>query len=124
MVNRQTVRLALIATEFLIACSIICLISPIARSQISPPKKVLVLYWDNKEYPGNIRFDESFKLGMQSAQLENFEYYPEYYEYTRFPDERYASSFRNHLREKYSGVTIDVVVATADPPLRFLLKNR
>ena len=123
MKNRQTVRLALIATKFLIAWAIICLISPIGRSQITTPRRVLVLYWDNKDFPGNIRFDESFKLGMQSSQFENFEYYPEYYEYTRFPDERYASSFRNHLREKYSGLAIDAVVATADPALRFLLKT-
>ena len=124
MENRLKVTLALIATELIFACSIICLMSPIAQAQIKPPKRVLVLYWDNKDFRGNIRFDENFKLAMQSAQVEGFEYHPEYYESTRFPDEGHASSFRNYLREKYRGSTIDVVVTTADAPLGFLLKNR
>ena len=124
MDDRLSHRLVRIATRILIAWSMLCLIVPIARSQISPPKRVLVLYWDNKDFPGNIWFDEAFKAGIQSAQLENFEYYPEYYEYTRFPEEHYASSFRNYLREKYARLKIDVVVTTADAPLRFLLKDR
>lgn len=124
MENRLIVKLALTATKFMIVCFIICLMSPIAHTQIKPPKRVLVLYWDNKDFRGNIRFDENFKLAMQSAQLEGFEYHPEYYEYTRFPDEGHTSAFHNYLREKYRGSTIDVVVTTADAPLGFLLKYR
>lgn len=124
MEDRLRVRLVLIVIKFLIAWSIVCLIVPIAHSQTTPPKRVVVLYWDNKDFPGNIRFDEAFKAGIQSAQVENFEYYPEYYEYTRFPEARYASSFRNYLHEKYAQLKIDVVVTTADAPLKFLLEDR
>ncbi|HKE56118.1 MAG TPA: hypothetical protein VKB46_05430, partial [Pyrinomonadaceae bacterium] len=98
-------------------------VTPSTRAQLRP-KRVLVLYWDNKDYPGNIRFDESFKSELRAERLENIEYYPEYFEFSRFPQENHAQAFRDYLREKYAGRPIDVVVATADAPLNFLLSYR
>jgi PAS domain S-box-containing protein len=85
--------------------------------------RVLVLYWDNKDFPGNVRFDESFKNTMQAARLPNFEYYPEYFETTRFPGQS-PTFFHDYLRQKYQGRPIDAVVATADLPLSFLMQYR
>ncbi len=86
--------------------------------------RVLVLYWDNKDFPGNVKFDESFRTALQQAQhSSNLEYYPEYMETTRFPGKS-QDFFRNYLREKYEGRTIDAIVATADIPLNFLLQYR
>ena len=86
--------------------------------------RVLVLYWDNKDFPGNVMFDESFKAALrQSPYSRNLEYHPEYMETTRFPAKR-QDFFRDYLRQKYEGLSIDVVVATADVPLNFLLQYR
>ena len=86
--------------------------------------RVLVLYWDNKDFPGNVKFDESFRATLQQSQHPgDLEYYPEYMETTRFPGKS-QDFFRHYLREKYEGRTIDVVVATADIPLNFLLQYR
>ncbi|HEY6118388.1 MAG TPA: hypothetical protein VIV66_00440, partial [Pyrinomonadaceae bacterium] len=85
--------------------------------------RVLVLYWDNKDFPGNIKFDESFQAGLRSSSSANIEYYPEYMETTRFPGQDQAF-FRDYLRQKYTGRVMDVVVATADPALNFLIKYR
>src|SRR6478672_1124 len=86
--------------------------------------RVLVLYWDNKDFPGNVKFDESFRIALQqSPHSGNLEYYPEYMETTRFPGKN-QDFFRYYLREKYEGRTIDAVVATADIPLNFLLQYR
>ena len=48
------------------------------------PKRVLVIYWDNKDFPGNVLFDGSFK-GQLDLVAKDAEYYPEYMEPTRFP---------------------------------------
>lgn len=93
-----------------------------AQSNKRTPR-ILVLYWDNKDFPGNIRFDESFKAALQAQLGRDFEYYPEYLETTRFPGQD-QSFFHDYLRQKYAGRPIDVLVANADPPLNFLLTHR
>ena len=86
--------------------------------------RVLVLYWDNKDFPGNVKFDENFRAALQQSHYSRkLEYYPEYMETTRFPGKN-QDFFRDYLRQKYEGRAIDVVVASADLPLNFLLRNR
>jgi signal transduction histidine kinase len=88
------------------------------------PHRVLVLYWDNKDFPGNVKFDEAFREVLQQSQYSgNLEYYPEYMETTRFPGKS-QEFFRDYLRKKYEGRPMDVVVATADIPLNFMLQYR
>lgn len=102
------------------------LISPASIQAQSPDRtyRVLVLYWDNKDFVGNVRFDESFKAVIQQSRYPgNLEYYPEYMETTRFQGKS-QDFFRDYLRQKYEGRTIDVVVATADLQLNFLLRYR
>jgi len=115
--------LTTIMAALFLVCGALTLVPQLARAQ-NTPKRVLVLYWDNKDYPGNIKFDESFKAVLQQSAFSNAEYYPEYFESNRFPGETQAVSYRDYLREKYAGRDIDVIVATADPPLNFLLKYR
>lgn len=118
MTLRQKLRLALL-TFFLFI-----LLVPAVRAQATAPKRLVVLYWDNKEFPGNTRFEESFKAQLQLGRRGDVEYYPEYFEVSRFPGENQALSFRDHLKAKYAGRTVDVVVASADAPLNFLLQHR
>src|ERR1700752_2089366 len=89
----------------------VCLSSFVVSAQTTP-KRLVVLYWDNKEFPGNIRFEESFKTRLQLGQRQDVEYYPEYFELSRFPEEKHIRSFRDYLRAKYAGRSVDVVVAS------------
>ena len=99
--------------------------APIATSQDSgAAKKVLVLYWDTKDFPGNISFDQGFQAGMRSEPTNQWELFSEYLDTTRFPGEHQEELLRDYLREKYANQKIDVVVATPDRALDFLLKNR
>ena len=105
-----------------VVCAFVLLV-PVARAQVAP-KRVVVLYWDNKEFPGNAKFEESFKAQLQLDRRQDLEYFPEYLEASRFPEENTAVFFRNYLQAKYANRTVDVVVASADAPLRFLLEYR
>ena len=107
----------------IVAC-VVCASAVVVSAQTTTPKRMVVLYWDNKDFPGNIRFEESFKTRLQLGQRQDIEYYPEYFEYSRFPEEKHISSFRDYLRAKYASRTVDVVVASADAPLDFLLNHR
>src|SRR5262245_10729602 len=108
----------------LVACVLILATSATIHAQSVVPKRLVVLYWDNKEFPGNIRFEESLKAQLQLDRRQDVEYFREYFEFSRFPEESLRVSCRNYLQAKYSHRTVDVVVASADAPLSFLLQYR
>ena len=101
------------------------LFPPAARTQRSVgPKRVLVLYWYNKDYSWNVAFDRTFQAALHSASAGPIEYYSEYLESNRFPGENQSLLLRYYLRQKYDDHNIDVVVANSDASLDFLLKYR
>ena len=95
-----------------------------ALERSSRSRKILVLYWYNKDFPGNVAFDQSFQAALRSASGGPFEYYPEYLETDRFPGENQSLLFRDYLSRKYARVDIDVIVASGFVPQSFLLKYR
>ena len=109
-------------STFLLVVCVFTLFAADLRAQA--PKRLVVLYWDNKEFPGNARFEESFKAQLQLDRRQDVEYFPEYFELSRFPDEKHIVSFRDYLKAKYAERPVDVVVASADAPLKFLLQDR
>ena len=112
--NSASIRTKLIRTA-LLACLILSLLPSFGRAQQSTaPKRVLVLYWYGKDFPGNVMFDQSFQAALQAAPAGTVEYYPEYLESDRFPGENQSLLLHDYLRQKYADRTIDVVVATAD----------
>jgi len=88
------------------------------------PKRILALYWYNKDFPSNPAFDRSFQAALKSGPAGSIEYYTEYLESDRFPGENQSKVLRDYLRQKYANRSIDVVVAVGDVPLEFLLKYR
>src|SRR5205085_1334328 len=74
--------------------------------------------------PANVSFDQTFQTTLQSDPAIKIEYYAEYLDSTRFPGEHQEEFLHDYLREKYAGNSIDVVVASPDPSLEFLLKYR
>jgi PAS domain S-box-containing protein len=88
------------------------------------PKRILVLYWYNKDFSSNVIFDRSFQDSLKSAPAGSIEYYTEYVESDRFPGENQYEALRDYLSQKYANRHIDVVVAVSDVPLEFLLKYR
>src|SRR5262245_3619963 len=123
--NSAKVRLKIIRAAALLVWIVVLLAPSVARAQQSAaPKRVLVLYWYGKDFPANIRFDQSFQAALQSASHGTVEYYPEYLESDRFPGESQAQGLRDYLRRKYADRTIDVVVSAGGLALEFLLKNR
>src|ERR1044072_647192 len=122
--DSSRVRLSLIGTAVLFVGLVICLVSVLARGeQSASPKRILTLYWSSKDYPGNVMFDQSFQATLKSSP-DWIEYYSEYFDSDRFPGEAQSLLLRDYLRQKYADRAIDVIIATGDPPLNFLLKYR
>jgi PAS domain S-box-containing protein len=84
-------------------------------------KRVLVLYWHDRNYALNAGFEESFRKALPAGA---FEYYPEYLETNRFPGETQSLALRDYLRQKYSDLTPDVIVTVGYSTLEFVSKYR
>ena len=110
--------------RLIVVVFVVCAVSLVISAQTTTPKRIVVLYWDNKDFPGNARFEESFKTRLRLGQRQDLEYFPEYFELSRFPEEKHISGFRDYLKAKYTSRSVDVVVASADGPLNFLLSHR
>ncbi|HKQ76017.1 MAG TPA: ATP-binding protein [Blastocatellia bacterium] len=109
---------------FFIAVVILVLPSVAHAQQVAAPQRILLLYWHNREYAGNIAFEQNFRAGLQSAPPGTIEYYSEYLESNRFPGESQSLLLRDYLSEKYADRNLDVIIAVTDKPLEFLLKHR
>ena len=109
----------------LLACVTVISSPPVASAQQpAVHKRVLVLYWYNKDYPWNVKFDHAFQTVLRSAGPKTIEYFPEYLETNRFPGEKQNRVLRDYLKQKYADRSIDVVVANSDTSLEFLQKYR
>ena len=95
--------------------SVLFALSALGQAQPSvSPKRVLILYWDNKDFPSNVLFDQAFQTTLKSSGSEQIEYYPEYLESTRFPGEEQSAALRDYLKLKYANLRVHVVVAVGD----------
>src|SRR5690242_4000180 len=98
--------------------------SVVGAEQAASPKRILVLYWYNKDWPGNLAFGQNFQAVLQTSSNGNVEYYAESLESNQFPGENQSLLLRDYLRQKYADRSIDVVVAVTDAALDFLIKYR
>src|SRR5262245_38511017 len=115
----------LIRTAALLVVVIVSLWAPAAfAEQPGALKRVLVMDWYDKDYPWNVKFDQTFDSVLGSAPEGSVEYYVEYLETNRFPGENQSVLLRDYIRQKYADRTIDVVVANSNASLDFLLKYR
>ena len=73
-------------TAFLVL-SLVCLSPLSAQAQQQPvrPIRVLVLYWDEKDFPANEEFERDFQEAVRSAAPGPVEFYSEFLESSRFP---------------------------------------
>jgi signal transduction histidine kinase/ABC-type uncharacterized transport system substrate-binding protein len=95
-----------------------------SAQQTGAPRRVVVLYWYDKDFPGHVRWEQSFKAALRRAPEGNIEYYPEFLEANRFPELTQSQAQHDYLKQKYADRPIDVVVAQSEVALNFLIKYR
>ena len=114
-----------VRTTMLLICATLLLPATALFAQEKPaPKRVVVLYWYDKNFIGHVRWDQGFQSALQSAPEGSIEYYPEYLEANRFPEENQSQILRDYLEQKYANRPIDVVVAQSEVSLNFLVKYK
>jgi hypothetical protein len=84
---------------------------------------VVILYDERVEFPGLNALDASLSATLTAGSAAGLEIYRESLDLSRFDTWSYRASLRDHLRAKYEGKRIDVVVAAMGPSLDFLLQH-
>jgi signal transduction histidine kinase len=113
-------RLPVVALAFL-APVLLC---PTASAQSRPVKTVLTVHWSSEDFPTTPVIDGAIRRVLLSRSGAPVDYYAEYLESDRFPEEQTSVALRDYIRRKYRGRAIDLVIANSEPSLQFVLANR
>jgi len=84
------------------------------------PRRVLMLYSDNRLLPANILFEGSFREALRSHHGEPIDCCSEFLDEVRFPA-RHLERMRDLVQVKYGESPPDVIVAFAPPASGFCL---
>jgi signal transduction histidine kinase len=88
--------------------------------------EVLVLYSTNRDAQiavvGEREMPKTLEQGLGKGQI--LDYYSEYIDRARFPDEKYRNGFREFLRVKYNGRHFDLIIAMQDLALELIGGSR
>jgi len=87
-------------------------------------KQVLVLFSTRRDAQIVAISERVLPQILDKAAPEGVDYYSEYIDQARFPDEKYQLALRDFLRLKYQDKKFDLVIAMHDFALKFLAGNR
>ncbi|HEX8027376.1 MAG TPA: hypothetical protein VF491_02895, partial [Vicinamibacterales bacterium] len=111
-------------TRFVLA--LLC--APIAFTAISAQapaaRTVVTVHQGAETFPTNPITDAGIERAFKSRPELAIDYFAEYLESDFFPEESTSHAFEDYLRKKYARHPIDVVIATTDTGLRFVLEHR
>jgi len=90
-----------------------------------PPRLVVVLYPEaNDGSPGTILADQGIRATFAAGSQEPIEIYNEFLDVSRLPGADYQQELAGVLRRKYSGRSVDLVIAGLGSGLNFALQHR
>jgi len=90
-------------------------------AQWARPKNVLVFYSHEREMATYVALDRALRAALEPS-AHTIEFYTEYLDLMRFPNERRQQTLVNYLRVKYSDRNIDLIVVVSPLGLNFLLR--
>ena len=110
-------------TSFVLALVLLLSASCIAATS-NEPKRVLILYSEEKGHPAHDLTDQGIRAAFRSNKLFEVQLYAEYLDESRFSGPGHAAVVADYLRRKYSGIKIDTFIAVYSNAVDFLLANR
>ncbi len=75
------------------------------------PKRVLMLFSEGRDTPGNLMLEQSIREEMQKASTNPIEFYSEHLDASRFSDTNHLHLFQDYIGKKYAGQPLDLVLA-------------
>jgi PAS domain S-box-containing protein len=85
-------------------------------------KNVLILYDENKDFPGLILLDQNLTSTLRAGTTAQLDIYSEYMDLSRFPEDNNSKRLRDFYQQKYEGKKIDLIFAVMGPAFNFMLQ--
>ena len=108
----------------LVAALFVSTLCTSVSAQERSPRTVLVVHWGAEEFPQTPAVNEAIRQALTSNSGLPIDFFTEYLESDRFPPAEATQALADYIRRKYRGRRIDLVLAVADPALRFVLDYR
>jgi PAS domain S-box-containing protein len=99
------------------------LLQPLWASGPIEPKRVLVLYSEDKAHPADEMTDQGIRSAFRSNTLFDVQLYNEYLDGSRFSDRANTQAFADYLRRKYARIKIDTIITVYPAAVDFLLSE-
>jgi PAS domain S-box-containing protein len=116
----MTLRYRLISAGLLLSLS---LLQSLWASEPREPKRVLVLYSEDKAHPAHELTDQGIRSAFRSNTLFDVQLYEEYLDVTRFRGPANAQAFADYLRRRYAGIKIDTIITVYPAAADFILRE-
>lgn len=78
---------------------------------IPGPKKVLMIFSESKDVPGNIMLEQAVRTEMQRVGTNGLEFSTEYLDASHFSDREHFRVFQDYLGKKYAAQKLDLIMA-------------
>ena len=77
----------------------------------SHPKRILMLFSEGKDVPGNILLEQAVRAEMQKRSPYQLQFFAEHLDASHFSDPAHLQFFKDYLARKYTGENLDLIVA-------------
>src|SRR5688572_32717319 len=98
--------------------------APTVLAQEHSRRTVLAIHWRSEDFATAPEVNESIHRALRSDPNIQIDFFVEYLESDVFPEDAVSQALADYIRQKYRDRPIDVVIALADPALRFVLDRR
>ena len=75
-----------------------------------PVKRVLMIFNESKDVPGNILLEQALRAEMQRVLTNRIEFSAEYLDASHFSDVEHFRLFQDYLGKKYAGQKLDLII--------------
>lgn len=77
----------------------------------SRPKRILMLFSESKDVPGNILLEQAVRSELQKLSTNRLEFFSEHLDASHFSDQAHFQFFKDYLGKKYAGQNLDLIMA-------------
>jgi signal transduction histidine kinase len=85
-----------------------------------PQKIVLALYGSRPDLPANVVVDEIIRSTLEKELGSRLDFYAEFLDATRWPEEETQSAVHDYLRRRYAQKRVSVIIAVAPVAINFM----
>jgi signal transduction histidine kinase len=81
-----------------------------ASGENSRPKRVLMIFGEGKDVPGNVMLEQAVRAEMQKLSTNRIEFFGENLDASHFSDASHYLLFQDYLGRKYAGQNLDLLL--------------